>query len=136
MKRKPFPVWLIAISVLLFASCSDSDDEVTDPDPGGGDEPITITDRTDKEWDVTYAVRVLGFDVRNFNFGLGPNAIPPIVDPEFIRPGEEGYPSPDAEFRVLGMVAGDDKRAYSVAEIAGHEVVNDRVGDLHFAATY
>jgi hypothetical protein len=54
----------------------------------------------------------------------------------FVLPGEPGYPSPDAVFRVLGLTAEGDHRAYSVAEIAGHEVVNDRVGDLHFAATY
>ena len=138
MTRSRMAIWLIPLAAALISlSCSDSDSgsRVTDSDSDGEGERVLITDRTGKQWDVTYAVKELGFRVEDFNFGLGPNAIPPIVDPDFIRPGEEGYPEP-ATFRVLGMIAGEDMRAYPVTEIAGHEVVNDRISDLHFAATY
>jgi len=109
-----------------------------EPGPGepGPDEPVTIQDMTGKVWDVTYAVRELGFKLKNFNFGMGPHAIRPIVRPAFLEPGDPGYPPPDATFRVLGTTAGDDPRAYAVTDINMREVVNDRVGDLHFAATY
>ncbi|MBD3334630.1 MAG: DUF3179 domain-containing protein [Candidatus Eisenbacteria bacterium] len=139
MKTKLLGTGLVitaAAAILLGCTDSNSGAQATSTDPPGDEEPILITDRTGKEWDVTYAVKELGFKVEDFNFGLGPDAIPPIVDPQFIAPGEEEYPSPDAAVRVLGMTAGDDARAYPVTDIAGHEVVNDRVGDLHFAATY
>ena len=138
MKSISSPIGLAVTAAVLIsfglAGCSDSDPatpvRVTD------EGEVFIEDQTGKQWNVTYAVNELNFKVNDFNFGLGPDAIPPIVDPVFVLPGDPGYPAPDAAFRVLGMSTGEDHRAYAVTEIAGHEVVNDQIGELHFAATY
>lgn len=97
---------------------------------------IVIVDRTGKNWNITHAVRTYGMVAANWNFGLGPNAIRPIVNPNFHRPGDASYPDPANQIRILGLSISGDVRAYPVWVLSSHEVVNDVVGGHHVAVTY
>lgn len=94
---------------------------------------ITITDRTGKVWDVTDAVNKYGFSASQFQFGLGPNAIKPILNPQFIGPSDPGYPSAVETFLVVGTNINGDSRAYRIDHLNRHEVVDDKFGDVHVA---
>ena len=69
-----------------------ADDPADDLDDSSEDLDIRhgITDRTGKQWDITYAVQNYGFDPDGFQFGLGPDAIKPILDPQIVCEGEDG----------------------------------------------
>jgi hypothetical protein len=97
---------------------------------------IVIVDRTGKRWDITHAVRKYGMHAGGWNYGLGPNAIRPIVNPHFHEPGDPGYPDAGNQIEVLGITIDGDSRAYPVWVLSSHEVVNDVVGGRHVAATY
>ncbi len=38
--------------------------------------------------------------------------------------------------KVLGVVIDGEARAYSLALLNAHEIVNDRIGDVHYAAVW
>ena len=75
--------------------------------------------------------RTTGFDPAQFQFGLGPDRIKPINNPEFLSPGDSGYPSPEQTFRVIGTTIDGDSRAYPIGVLNSHEIVNDVFGDAH-----
>lgn len=74
-------------------------------------------------------------------FGIGKDGIRAIDDPLFVAPDdprllklghdrfrrEEKQQSSD-DIRVIGVTGGGDVRAYPVALLNGHELVNDRIG--------
>ena len=98
---------------------------------------VYITDLTGKIWDITHAVENYGMIPEYWQYGLGPYAFRPINDPEFLLPGDEGYPSVDDTFQVIGAsFHGDDARAYPIPIIENHEVVNDGAGPISFAVVY
>ena len=100
------------------------------------EESVIITDRTGKEWDITHAVNHYDFDPERFQFGLGPYAIRPILDPVLLFPGQPGYPDDEATFRVVGVEIGGDVRAYRLSVLSRHEVVDEVFGGVHVAVTY
>lgn len=59
--------------------------------------------------------------------------IPAIFDPQFV-PVDKAQISDDAW--VLGVVVGGEARAYSLNLLNSHEIVNDRVGNIPFAAVW
>ncbi len=66
---------------------------------------------------------------------LPPDAIPAITSPTFITGAEadsQMYPGEP----VLGLVIGDDARAYSLWHLDDHEIANDVVGDSAVAVTW
>ena len=84
-------------------------------DPGG--------DARDEEMDLEI-VTLLGFD-----------AIPAILDPEFVSVDEaDEWMAP--EELVLGLSINGDSRAYSVPMLSSHEIVNDTVGGRKLAVTW
>jgi hypothetical protein len=97
---------------------------------------IVIVDRTGKSWDITHAERAYGMLRQNWGYGLGPNAIRPIVNPRFYSPGDDNYPEPSDRLEVIGVSIDGDARAYSIWKLSSHEVVNDIVGGRHVAVTY
>jgi len=97
---------------------------------------IFIVDQTGKRWEVTHAVNKYGFVAEEFQFGLGPDAIRPILDPKHIDVGQEGYPADDAKFIVLGTRVKYRARAYPIEVMAIHEVVDEVFGDAHVAVTF
>jgi carotenoid cleavage dioxygenase-like enzyme len=56
-----------------------------------------------------------------------------IDNPGFV-PADEAKISDDAW--IFGVVIDGEARAYSLTLLNSHEVVNDRIGDLHFAAVW
>lgn len=97
---------------------------------------ITITDADGKVWDITHAVTRYGFDPRGFQYGIGAGTIPPVFDPEFVSPGERNYPNPGITAPVLGAEFEGHVRAYSIAALSRHEVINDGFGEAHLAVAY
>ena len=70
-----------------------------------------------------------------FQYGLGPNAIPPINNPKFLSPGDKDYPSDNATFLVLGITIEGESRTYPMSVLGQHEVVNDWFGNTPVAVT-
>lgn len=97
---------------------------------------LTITDRTGKAWDVTHAVKAYGFVADGFQFGLGPDAIPPVNDAVLASRGDPSFPAADGQFFVLGTEINVDARAYGIRELSRHEVVNEKFGRTHVAVAY
>lgn len=80
------------------------------------------------------------FDVRSVDLGEivsgGPpkDGIPPIDDPRF-EPLSAAGRLADTE-PVVGVVVGDDARAYPLRVLMWHEIVNDTVGGVPVAVTF
>ena len=88
-------------------------------------EPITIPDNSEtgenRELEI---VRLLGKD-----------AIPAILEPEFVSVSEaDRWMSP--EEGVLGVSIGGEDRAYPISMLSRHEIVNDVVGGEPVAVTW
>ncbi|MYB49295.1 MAG: DUF3179 domain-containing protein [Dehalococcoidia bacterium] len=66
---------------------------------------------------------------------LGKDAIPAILEPEFVSVSEaDQWMSP--EEGVLGVSIGGKDRAYPVSMLSRHEIVNDVVGGEPVAVTW
>ena len=66
---------------------------------------------------------------------LGKDAIPAILEPEFVSVSEADlWMSP--EEGLLGVSIGGEDRAYPVSMLSRHEIVNDVVGDKPVAVTW
>jgi hypothetical protein len=110
-------------------------DEDNEDGDGEEEERIFITDRTGKKWDVTHAVTNYGFIAEAFQFGLGPFAIKPLMNPEMYSPSDPGYPLPN-DARIVGTTINGDTRAYPLRELGFHEVADEKFGDTHVAVAY
>ena len=97
---------------------------------------IFIEDSTGLQWDITHAVEVYGMVVEYWGHGLGPEAILPINDPQFLSPGDPEYPPSTLMTQIIGVEVGGDARAYPIPTISWHEVVNDQFGDEALAVVY
>ncbi len=80
---------------------------------------------------------VAGKAARDFDIVtiLPKDAIPAIFEPEFLLGVDGGRQLNDGEL-VLGVTINGDARAYGVAYLSGHEIVNDRVGGRPIAVTW
>ncbi len=129
-------IMIFAAAVMVFGCEQESPNE-----PFGGfpiirtDGKILIEDQTGKRWDITEAVNKYGFDPEKFQFGVGPNAIPPIMNPRFYNPGETGYPG-NGNFQVIGYERNGETRAYSLNKMVSHEVANEVFQDQQIAVAY
>lgn len=138
MKRAFF--LLIVTSHIFFQSCSDS---TSGPDLNAEVEiednetnQFYIIDRTGKRWDVTHAKEKYGMIPEKFQYGLGPNAIRPIIMPNMLSPGEHGYPSNEQSFLMMGTSLNGFTRAYPLSTMSIHEVVDEKFGDAYVAVAY
>jgi hypothetical protein len=128
----------MCVGVLLWLQCaSDAPGpvEVADVKKNDGTETF-ILDRTGKAWEVSHARDAYGLIPSQFQFGLGPNAILPIMQPVHISPGEPNYPNDSDGFRVMGTKIGNDARAYRILKMSFNEVVNEQFGNLLVAVAY
>lgn len=66
---------------------------------------------------------------------LSKDAIPAIFDPSFLTPNEAFNQYRDTDL-VIGVSIGGEHRAYNVAYLSGHEIVNDVVGGKPIAVTW
>lgn len=62
------------------------------------------------------------------------DGIPAIDKPVFVSFRNAGFLKPDD--RVLGIVLSGTARAYPIKILNWHEIVNDAIGNVHFAITY
>ena len=69
-----------------------------------------------------------------FRGGVPKDGIPALTDPKHIAAREADFLKPDD--RVIGVESGSVARAYPLAILNYHEIVNDRVGELPLAVTY
>lgn len=127
---------LLAALVVVSACNLKSSSGIGDANVHQEGDRIFIVDRTGKRWDVTHAVREYGFVAREFQFGLGPTAIPPILNPTHLSPGDPGYPADQATFLTMGTEINGDARGYPLSVMSRHEVVDERFGDAHVAVAY
>ena len=66
---------------------------------------------------------------------LGFDAIPAILDPEFVDVGvADSEMTPDE--LVLGLSINGESKAYSIPMLISHEIVNDVVGGVPLAVTW
>ena len=114
---------------------SEPDTTVTDPD-SSKNEKILIIDNTGKKWDVTHAVNVYNFIAENFQYGLGPNAIRPILNPQMISQKDRGYPGSGDDMIVIGVSLNGFTRAYPIRYLFSHEVVDDKFDRTYVAVSY
>ncbi len=125
------------VSVLfLTISCSSN---VSGPDGAKViriDGKVLIEDNTGKRWDVTHAEEKYGMEPAEFQFGLGPFAIKPILNPKMLSPGDTGYPLDDETFLVLATEINKDARAYSIRVMSIHEIADEVFADAHVAVAY
>ena len=66
---------------------------------------------------------------------LAKDAIPAILEPDFI-PASEGSEQMKDDELVIGVSIDGDRRAYSVNLLSRHEIVNDVVGGRPIAVTW
>jgi Protein of unknown function (DUF3179) len=78
------------------------------------------------------SARADGVDPSEIITVLPPDAIPAITNPTFNDSGS--WLAADA--RVVGVEVGGEARAYPIAILNWHEIVDDRVGGLPIAVTY
>ena len=111
-------------------------DPAAPPDVGENEERIILTDRTGKEWDITYAVNKYGFDPQKFRYGLGPFAIQPLMLPPVLCPGDAGYPDDQATFLSIGINLFGVTRAYPLYLMVRHEISNELFAGNYVAVAY
>ncbi len=131
----------LTLSLIVFStSCSSTTIEDIAPAEvtkiQGDTSKIFIVDQTGKKWDVTHAVEKYHFVPEQFQFGLGPDAIPPILHPKFLRPGDIGYPNPTSPFLTIIYQVGDDIRAYPLFVMRYFEIANESIGSSKVAVGY
>jgi hypothetical protein len=66
---------------------------------------------------------------------LPPNAIPAILDPEYVSGEQAEQQMRDTE-PVMGLVIDGQAMAYSLWQLDAHEIVNDVVNDIPIAVTW
>ncbi|WP_417737104.1 DUF3179 domain-containing protein [Rosistilla oblonga] len=84
----------------------------------------------------------IGFDLRQATIPVqeirsgGPpkDGIPSLSNPRMVSAAEATYLR--ANDRVIGVVSGRETRAYPLAILNYHEIINDRIGELPIAVTY
>ena len=62
------------------------------------------------------------------------DGIPALDDPAFVRPGQADFLAPDD--RILGVEIGGEARAYPIAILNWHEIVNDEIRGRPIVVTY
>lgn len=127
MEIRHFGIW---IAFLVGAAAAGADRACAEPvirEEGR----IFIQDRMGERWDVTRA-ETLGFHPEGFQFGIGRDAFIPLTDARVRKEGK-GIPG---RLRVIGVVQGEEKRAYSVPRLGGHEVANSTLGGNDIAVAY
>lgn len=136
--RRPFSEGIVVALILLLASCSGSGAEPLEPappSPAANDAVDLTSDRGAAETDVPYRdVQVDGRLVRMWDI-VGRDAIPAVFDPAFVTVEEAAAQLTDEDI-VIGVSISGEHRAYGVAFLSRHEVVNDVVGGRPIAVTW
>ena len=80
---------------------------------------------------------ISGYSLKDeqFHYGIGREAFPALLEPEFIAVEEANQVWADST-RFLVAYAGDEVKAYSVPDLIHHEVVNDELNGQPIMAVY
>jgi hypothetical protein len=133
----PNSIYSVLFSILvIFLGCEITNSSSEEAEVVLQGDTIFIKDRTGKEWNVTHAVREYGFVAAQFQYGLGPYAIKPILDPQMLNPGDPGYPAPRNDQVVIGTTMSKIPRAYPLSVLGRHEIVDETFGEQHVAVAY
>lgn len=135
MKR----IWAILLLAFLVLTCKDSMVDVPLPirvEHDNNTGRTYLIDATGKSWEITHAINEYGFEPQHFEFGVGPFAIKPILDPVLICRGEAGYPDDDWERIMIATTIGQESRAYNLTDMIAHEIVDEVFADAHVAIAY
>ena len=97
---------------------------------------IFIEDRTGKKWDITHAVKEYGFNPDNFQYGLGPYAIRPLLEPNFVSPGHSDFNSLEASTAVIGTTINEITRAYPLYMVGRYEIIDEEFDRTFVAVGY
>jgi hypothetical protein len=143
---------LAPVLALLAAACSTGvgDQIVAEPSPvistsAVESEPRAVTEiRTGQPtFDVTEFDQTIGFgffggsgpdpEIPNYGQLLARDAIRPIYDPEFLSADAARISGGEL---VIGLVVGDDARAYPVGILRFRKIVNDVVGGTPVLVTW
>ena len=143
MLLKVVPILPFLLLILLIISCQETSTKsngepaevIFEPDSLDTTK-IFIRDKTGKKWDITHAVNKYGFDPKRFQFGLGPFAIPPILEPKFLSPEDPAFGSVNGDALVIGAVLNGIARAYPLYILGSHEIVDENFGATHVAVGY
>lgn len=127
---------VIALYCLLSFGCSVGTDSNSDHEVIRENGSIFIVDQTGKRWDVTHAEQQYGLKAENFQFGLGPNAIPPITNPKFAGPGDPQFPDENRNFLVIGVSLGNAVKSYPISIMSINEIAIEDFGNLPAAVAY
>ena len=65
---------------------------------------------------------------------LPKDAIPAIMSPHFQDGGKASWLR--GNDKIVGVASADESRAYPIATLSRHEIVNDKLGGLPFAVTW
>ncbi len=88
-----------------------------------------------QERPTAFDLQALVVDKREIHSGGPPkDGIPALTNPRFIKAADAKYLRPDD--RVIGLVIGEEVRAYPLAILNYHEIVNDTVGKTPVAVSY
>lgn len=124
MKTKIFYLFMMA---LVITSCSGggSDDTLPDPDNNTGNPPPI---NTSPDWLIPRD------EVKDG--GPGKDGIPSLDSPKFVNASDSGASFLADEDLVVGVVIGDDIKAYPHAILDWHEIVNDVIGSDFITINY
>jgi hypothetical protein len=136
MEKQKFLLVIFFIALLSFVGCEKVNSSEEEAEVFRNGDQIFIKDNTGKSWNVTHAVNEYGFIPQQFQFGLGPFAIRPILNPKMLNPGESGYPGNSESFLVIGATIDGDTRAYPLNVLSGHEVADEEFETAHVAVAY
>lgn len=129
-------ILFLFIGILNLYSCSSNAPEAPTGPVKTIDNRVIIVDKTGKEWDVTDAQNKYGMNAEDFQYGIGPFAITPIINPQMRDPGEAGYPDASGDFLVIGVILNGFTRAYGLDSLRCHEIALEEFGDEHVAVAY
>ena len=90
-----------------------------------------LIDQTAERWDITQAVSI-GFEPRDFEFGIGRNAFRPLSESDWSSDVDNKI----TNFRVIGITAGNEAHAYSVYKLSQHEIANTMLASDPVAVGY
>jgi len=90
-----------------------------------------LIDQSGERWDITQAVSI-GFEPRDFEFGIGRNAFRPLSESDWSNRVDHNFPN----FRVIGITDGDEAHAYAVSKLSRHEIANTMLASEPIAAGY
>ncbi|MFW6039007.1 MAG: DUF3179 domain-containing (seleno)protein [bacterium] len=111
--------------------------------PRGGGAPSTLVMERDGQkllWggedeSMHFDITRFQLDPDRLNYGLGREAFPALIEPEFVSAEQADAWLEDGD-RVLVVKVGDEVKAYSIDLLTRHEVVNDTVGGEPIFAAY